>query len=200
MTLNKSALQLRLLGKQRTSRPKRKTYTNDTPGSIKPSDVDSIVEDIYTELNSLDSTLTSLSSTVDDLPPEGNLFLTTTFTQAEVRTLNSANSGSGLELIPAPGEGLGILLKSVVAKYSGTGGSFTDAEVWVYYEGGGAAIFLGNVYNSVELPDTSTLIFSLEAGSYVVDNTPVYVYTDTEQTAFEGTWTFFVEYKIINVA
>jgi len=130
-----------------------------------------------------------------------------TFTQAEIRTFNSANGGYGVEILPAPGAGKVYQIEPPTMRWEATGGSFTSAIGWIYYynEAGALSHF------TVATPSLPATFFDIpyynnintaagdgSDGQFPSDNIRVMIYTDAAQSSYEGTMTLKFDYKIID--
>ena len=130
----------------------------------------------------------------------------TTLNQATVRTLNSANSGYGVELLPPPGVGKAYLISNPIYKWVVTGGSFTSADLWLYYKNEGAATFLSIIIENPELIIPATFlevpynnnVTGAAEGLYPSDNIGINLYASVEQSSFEGSLIVTFDYKIVD--
>lgn len=140
--------------------------------------------------------------------------LKTTLTQAQVRTLNSANGGYGIELITDPGVDKMIdIIGNPVLYWNLTGGTFALAQSWIYYKSLSKALFHGSINDAVaapnkfpELPYFNNVPVT-EGGNGAGGLYPafqgadgIYLYADAEQIAYEGDLTVVMSYRIIDLS
>jgi hypothetical protein len=134
------------------------------------------------------------------------LSIDVTLSQAEVRTLNSANGGFGYQFLAAPGsDKIYVITSNPVYYWDVTGGTIPNSDIWLYNSStssqfqvktpfDGVIPFtlytMPNVYNTVSESGTD----GISPGS----NDPLYMYSSVEMSAYEGTLRVKFDYKIID--
>ena len=152
---------------------------------------------IKNETNAGANTATRVGTFLEDITDSVNVIVpfTRTLTQAEVRTLNSANGGYGIELLPASGVGNIYAINNVYIKYELTGGAFASADIWVYNFSQSGAEYMGST-NSLAALGTYYEHLVQEQDTYISSNDKIYIYSSVEQSAFEGAWVVSFDYTI----
>lgn len=131
--------------------------------------------------------------------PGGWFSLRRELTQAEVRTLNTANGNYGIKLIDAPGANKFIDYRNPRIIYKAIGGAFVDADIWIYDDVKNASVFQGVTNSLTIIPSTQVEYLNLEEGAYGGINGNIFIYSSVQQSTFEGTWIVEFEYRIIDV-
>lgn len=153
------------------------------------------------KLYTVDETLAEITALI---PAAGGgseyLSFSRSFTQAEVRTLNTLNGGYGIELLPYPGAGKIYHIVHPLLTTKLTGGAFATAEIWIYTFDYGTPVFLGSTNSNTIPPTTLVEQMNLEDASFHKLNDSIYLYSSIEQSTFEGTWELTFNYKIVDIS
>lgn len=154
-----------------------------------------VVDETPTQINALINTETTLTS------------FSLEIAQADVRLLNTSNGGYGYELLPPPGVGKAYVISNPIYKWIATGGSFTSADLWLYYKNENDATFLSTINGAVVTPATFlevpyyNNIGTTGGGSdglYPSDNIGIHLYASVQQASFEGSLIITFDYKIVD--
>lgn len=155
-----------------------------------------------TELKALFETGdTLLESSFEDLIDSVNVIVPfeRELTQAEVRTLNSANAGYGAKLIDGVANNV-IQIFNPLIIYKATGGTFATADIWLYDDVYSISGYYKGSTNSASFtPITLIEQPELEPSSYLGIAGDVYIWSSVEQSSFEGTWVIKFDYKFIDI-
>lgn len=128
--------------------------------------------------------------------------LNKTLSQAEVRTLNTANGGLGVELLPPlTGSKMYKIIGSPILIWNITGGVIISSAMFIGYENL-TIISYADFLDSLILPIDYVQILSnstIVGGGAITLNDGIYVGSNIEQTLFEGTITIKIDYKIVEI-
>ncbi len=144
------------------------------------------------------NTATRIGSMFEDVINALPLSHQVTLTQAQVRTLNTANGGLGFELLPTLEAGKAYQISNVFFAYNLTGGAVVNSKVFIYNEN------ISNSFAAFYISGTSTI------GKYfkqvpntkdidVLETDGVYLWSEAEHSTFEGNAIISFDYKIIDL-
>lgn len=128
-----------------------------------------------------------------------------TLTQAEARTLASANGAYGIELLPAVADSVYDISQPLII-YKATGGAFVTATIAVYPKDTNT-IFSSNTDSGTTVP--STLAHKMIPNQAIAigdqndemqrPNQVIYLWSSVEHTTYEGTIEISFDYKLVSV-
>jgi hypothetical protein len=97
------------------------------------------------------NTATRVGNMFEDIINQTSSHFSVTIAQADVRLLNTSNSGYGYELLPALSSGQCYVISNPLYRWVCTGGAFIDAIGWLYYEGS-QPLYMNNISSSTGTP------------------------------------------------
>jgi hypothetical protein len=118
-------------------------------------------------------------------------------TEEEMQTLNSINSGAGLEILAAAGVGTFILIQDPIIKFNGESNNFEQATFTIYPENS------GNYFTTIEMfaDNINNRVYSFfkdaVSTTYQVLNNKIFLFSSADIPTFSGTATLVFEYKVI---
>ncbi len=121
------------------------------------------------------------------------------FTQAEVRTLNTANGSYGPELLPTLAAGKAYVIINPLIITKATGGTYATADLWIYPFNASSATYLGTTNSARITPSDDIQQLDLEADAFLKITDAVHLWSSVQQAAFEGTWEVIFQYKVIDI-
>lgn len=148
--------------------------------------------------------LNSILNQIADLSGSGGGYteFSKELTQAEMRTLNSANGAYGAILLPDPGLGKIAYIKNPRYIFKRLINSEIKAGQFGIYQGSNYQFVDTLSLNALAFDITYTQVPNRETASiigYLTDSSPVYLYSDLDWTGYLGTLIVEFDYKIINL-
>jgi hypothetical protein len=121
-------------------------------------------------------------------------------TEAEVRTLKSANGGYGYEMLPAPGVGkVYQVINPILIFDELTGSDWQGGVTSIYPNDSGNVYTLSKPGRVSVSPEIGAYQLSLVANVKADPNNAIWLYNSAESPAYLGTATFSFDYKIIDI-
>lgn len=226
MSLNYTAKALRLLKKRGITGKGPSSYTRDTPGAVKPSDIDELIGKIYEELTSLNTaagidTLAELLDTNISSPTDGQILsyssgdstwvnTTSSSIQTASVSLNASEIQNGnttpKEIVAAPGEGKALVAQWYIIQYTG-GSTIFDVGTKLEIKTDGASgvqLTLPGVLNNILNLTTSKDVYSTNSptdavATNVIEDASLLVSVDADSTEGDGTAVVIVGYLTIDI-
>jgi hypothetical protein len=128
------------------------------------------------------------------------------FTQAEVRTLNSANGGYGPEILADPGiNGAYQIINPVYIWNITAGGRMLGGTIDIYAHDENISYYAQTIRNQIFAAGTLDIDFPALQNNVVTQQgigggQPIVLWASIEQTAYSGTLTVEFDYKLIDLS